>query len=65
MLATWKEATDNNKTFEVLLAGLSKAFNCLNHDLLVTKLHAYGLMKEFKRLIQKHYREPKNEEVLG
>ena len=43
MLETWKEATDNNKAFGALLTDLSKAFDCLNHDLLIAKLHAYGL----------------------
>ena len=34
---------DNNKAFRVLLTDLSKGFNCLSHDLLIAKLHAYGL----------------------
>ena len=33
---------DNKKTFRVLLTGLSKAFNCLSHELLLGKLHACG-----------------------
>ena len=44
MLETWKEATDNNKAFGALLTDLSKAFDCLNHGLLIAKLHAYGLI---------------------
>ena len=43
MLETWKEATDNNKAFGALLTDLLKAFDCLSHDLLIAKLHAYGL----------------------
>ena len=43
MLETWKEATDNNKAFGALSTDLSKAFDCLSHDLLIAKLHAYGL----------------------
>ena len=43
MLETWKEAADNNKAFGALLTDLSKAFDCLSHDLLTAKLHAYGL----------------------
>ena len=43
MLEIWKEATDNNKAFGALLTDLSKAFDCLSHDLLIAKLHAYGL----------------------
>ena len=43
MLETWREATDNNIGFGALLTDLSKAFDCLSHDLLIAKLHAYGL----------------------
>ena len=42
MLENWKEATDNNKAFGVLLTDRSKAFDCLSHDSLIAKLHAYG-----------------------
>ena len=38
MLGTWKEAKDNNKAFGTLLTDLSKAFDCLSHDLLIAKL---------------------------
>ena len=46
ILETWKEATDNNKVFLTLLTDLSKAFDCLGHDLLIAKLHTYGLNSE-------------------
>ena len=42
MLEIWKGATDNNKAFGALLTDRSKSFDCLNHDLLIAKLHAYG-----------------------
>ena len=38
MLEIWKEATDNNKAFGALLTDLSKAFDCLSHDLLIGPL---------------------------
>ena len=43
MVEIWKEATNNNKAFGALLTDLSKAFHCLSHDLLIAKLHAYGI----------------------
>ena len=43
MLETWKEATDNNKAFGALLTDLSKALDCLIHDLLIASLYACGL----------------------
>ena len=42
MLEIWKEISDNNKTFGVLI-DLSKAFHCVIHDFLIAELHAHGL----------------------
>ena len=39
----WKVAIDNNKNVGALFMDLSKAFDCLPHSLLISKLHAYGL----------------------
>ena len=33
---------------------LSKAFDMLNHDLLIAKLHAYGFTKESLKLIKSY-----------
>ena len=43
MLEIWKEATDNSKAFGALLTDLSKAFDYLSQDMLIIKLHAYGI----------------------
>ena len=43
MLEIWKGASDNDKAFGVLLTDLWKGFDCLGHDLLIAKLHTYGL----------------------
>ena len=40
MLEIRNKTTDNNKAFGALLTDLSKAFDCLSHDLLIAKLHA-------------------------
>ena len=52
MLEIWKGATDNNKAFGALLTDLSKAFDCLSHDLLIAKLHAYGLDIDSLNILQ-------------
>ena len=42
MLEKWKSDVDNKKTFGILLIDLPKVFDCLSHELLLAKLHAYG-----------------------
>ena len=42
MLDRWKNAMDSGKLAGALLIDLSKAFECLNHELLIAKLGAYG-----------------------
>ena len=42
MLENIKKSLDNNKACAALLTDLSKAFDCIRHDLLIAKLHADG-----------------------
>ena len=42
MVETWKRALDMNNAAGSILTDLSKAFDCLSHELLIAKLEAYG-----------------------
>ena len=39
----WKTALDRKQFAALLFMDLSKAFDCLPHDLIISKLHAYGV----------------------
>ena len=43
MIETWRKCLDENKIVCATLMDLSKAFDCLPHDLLVAKFEACGL----------------------
>ena len=54
VLEKWKSAVDKGKSFGALLTDLSKAFDCLSHELLLAKLHAYGFSIAALRLIHSY-----------
>ena len=65
MIEKRKKAVDNNEVFGVLLTGLSKAFDCICHDLLVVKLNAYGLSLPALKLIQDYLQNRKQRTKIG
>ena len=46
-----KAARDRNKLCVAVLTDLTKAFDCLNHDFLIEKLHAFGFDYKFLRVM--------------
>ena len=54
LIENWKKHIDNKESFGELLTDFSKAFDCVNHELLIAKLHAYGLDNSSLRLIHRY-----------
>ena len=65
MIDKWKKTVDNNKVFGTLLTDLSKAFDCLCHDLLVAKLNVYGLSLPALKMIQDYLQNQKQRTKIG
>ena len=59
MVELWKKALDNKGVAGAIITDLSKAFDCLNHDLLIAKMAAYGFDKNALLFIQNYLRERK------
>ena len=55
----WKASIDNKKAFGALLTDLSKAFDCVNHELLIAKLDAYGVDYPSLKLIYSYLKNRK------
>ena len=51
MVEKWKKALDKKASAGAVLTDLSKAFDSLNHKLLIAKLHTYGFDEDSLKLI--------------
>ena len=46
LIENWKKHLDNKKIVGTVFMDLSKAFDCIPHEFLIAKLHAYGFNKK-------------------
>ena len=65
MLEKWKRSVDQGKVFGALLTDLSKAFDCLDHELLIAKLNAYGFSLPALRLINDYLSNRRQRTRIG
>ena len=59
MTEMWKKALDEKKVAGGILTDLSKAFDCLSHDLLIAKLEAYSFDKTALKFIYDYLKNRK------
>ena len=51
LIENWRRCLDEKKVIDAVLMDLSKAFDCLSHELLIAKLDAYGFNENPIRLV--------------
>ena len=65
LLEDWKRALDNDGCVAAILIDLSKAFDCLPHNLLKAKLKAYGLSAGAEDLLDSYLTNRQQRVKLG
>ena len=54
MIEKWKMARDNGEHSGGVMMDLSKAFDTINHELLIAKLHAYGFSRTALKIVHSY-----------
>ena len=54
LIESWKKYSDNNGYSAAVSMDLYKAFDTINHNLLLAKLHAYGVRGQSLKLIMSY-----------
>ena len=69
MIETWKTKLNTGHKVGVIYMDLSKAFDGLNHELLIAKLRCYGLdqnaVEFFQSYLSNRYQSCKINKILG
>ena len=59
LIENWKKNLDNNKIVGAVFIDLSKTFDCIPDDLLITKLEAYGFSEDFHSFLHSYLKRRK------
>ena len=65
VLRKWQNSLCKSKKIGAILMDLSKAFDCLPHDLLIAKLHAYGMIYCSLAFMQSYLNKRKHRVRVG
>ena len=64
MIEKFKKALDQGDEYAPLVTDLSKAFECLRHNLIIAKVHAYGFDKASLRLMHSYLTDKINNSYI-
>ena len=65
LLYRWQKKLDRSGLVDTVLMDLSKAYDCLPHDLIITKFEAYGLSKSSFNLLLDYLTSRKQRVKIG
>ena len=65
LLEDWRSALDKHEYVAAILMDLSKAFDCLPHNLLLAKLQAYGVSQDAVKLIESYLSDRSQQIRMG
>ena len=65
LLQRWQNELDNSGLVGTILMDLSKAYDCLPHDLIIAKFEAYGLSKSSLSLLLDYLTSRKQRRKIG
>ena len=65
MLRKWQKHLNTSDKVGAILMDLSKAFDCLPHELLIAKLSAYGVSENALRLFNSYLQNRKHRVHIG
>ena len=63
MLEKWKKAVDKGEYVSAVFMDLSRAFDTINHDLLLAKLKAYGFSLNAVELMRSYLKNRKRVQI--
>ena len=64
MIEKWRESLDQGGAYGALLTDLSKAFDCLPHELIIAKLYTYGVDMPLLKLVNSYLKEDKGLKLM-
>ena len=59
LLENWKKNINNNKIVGAVFTDLSKAFDCITHDLIIVKMEAYDFSEDSLTLLYSYLKRQK------